>query len=152
MSGCFAAAQLPAILRPQATARATRWIEDIRRHHKPQASATDMLARFGLTSQEGLALMCLAEALLRIPDRATADALIRDKLGDTHWNEALGDDAPWAMNATGWALAVAGKFIHLDDESRAAPARRLANWSRASASLSSARRSRPRCNGSPISS
>jgi len=114
----FDAAQLSSIERPQAVARATRWIEQIRRSHKPQASATDLLARFGLTSQEGLALMCLAEALLRIPDRETADALIRDKLGDNHWNEALGDDAPWALNATGWALAVAGKLIHLDDHSR----------------------------------
>src|ERR1700733_9418562 len=100
----FAAAKLSAIERPKAAARAAHWIEEIRRHHRPTASATDLLARFGLTSQEGLALMCLAEALLRIPDRATADALIRDKLGDAHWNEALGDDASWALNATGWAL------------------------------------------------
>jgi RHH-type proline utilization regulon transcriptional repressor/proline dehydrogenase/delta 1-pyrroline-5-carboxylate dehydrogenase len=117
----FSTVRLSPIERPQAIARATHWIEDIRRHHKPSASATDLLARFGLTSKEGLALMCLAEALLRIPDRATADALIRDKLGDAHWNEALGTDAPWALNATGWALAVAGKLIHLDDESHASP-------------------------------
>ena len=89
-----------------------------------------MLARFGLTSQEGLALLCLAEALLRVPDRATADALIRDKLGEADWNEALGSDAtyearllcasrnrdaPWALNAAGWALAITGKIIRLDD-------------------------------------
>src|SRR3984885_5488098 len=98
------AAQLEGDGRKRSVARATYWIEDIRRTHRPAASVTDLLARFGLTSQEGLALMCLAEALLRIPDRATADALIRDKLGDAHWNEALGDDASWALNATGWAL------------------------------------------------
>lgn len=111
----FGQAQLSPVERPRAVARATRWIEDIRRHHRPQASVTDLLARFGLTSQEGLALMCLAEALLRIPDRATADALIRDKLGVAHWDEALSDDAPWTINATGWALAITGKVIHLDD-------------------------------------
>src|SRR3984885_14653191 len=117
----FAAARLSPVEHPKAKARAARWIGDIRKHHKPSASATDLLARFGLTSQEGLALMCLAEALLRIPDRATADALIRDKLGDAHWNEALGEDAPFALNATGWARAVPGKFIKLDDESRHNP-------------------------------
>src|ERR1700761_3628637 len=98
--------------------RARVWIEDIRRQHKPQASATDLLSRFGLTSQEGLALMCLAEALLRIPDRETADALIRDKLSETHWNEALGADAPWSMNVTGWALSITGKIIQLEDPTR----------------------------------
>ncbi len=101
--------------RAQALARATRWVEEIRNTHHPMSSVTDLLARFGLSSQEGIALMCLAEALLRIPDRATADALIRDKLSGTHWNEALGDSAPWAMNATGWALAITGKIIELDD-------------------------------------
>ncbi len=70
---------------------------------------TDLLSQFGLTSHEGLALMCLAEALLRIPDRATADALIRDKLSEAHWNEAIGTGAPWAINATGWALALTVK-------------------------------------------
>ncbi|MGE3623265.1 MAG: L-glutamate gamma-semialdehyde dehydrogenase [Bdellovibrionales bacterium] len=115
------AARLGPEERIKASIRAQRWVEVIRRDHKPQASATDLLARFGLTSQEGLALMCLAEALLRIPDRATADALIRDKLGEAHWMEALGEDSSWVMNATGWALAVAGKVIHLDDQSRHSP-------------------------------
>ena len=75
--------------RRRVAARATGWIDEIRRTHKPSATVTDLLARFGLTSQEGLALMCLAEALLRIPDRATADALIRDKLDEAHWDKAL---------------------------------------------------------------
>src|SRR6202044_3299992 len=91
----FPAAQLEKLARQRAVERATNWIEDIRKHHRPQAGVADLLARFGLTSQEGLALMCLAEALLRIPDPATADALIRDKLGSAHWDEALASDAPW---------------------------------------------------------
>lgn len=117
----FTAAQLTGSERSKAVMRATRWIEEIRRTHRPHVSVTDLLARFGLTSQEGLALMCLAEALLRIPDRATADALIRDKLGETHWNEALGADAPWSMNAAGWALSITGKIIDLDDPTRHSP-------------------------------
>lgn len=117
----FPAASLSKNSADRAKARATHWIEDIRRAHRPVASITDMLARFGLTSQEGLALMCLAEALLRIPDRATADALIRDKLSVTHWNEALGEGAPWAMNVTGWALSLTGKVIQLEDPTKHSP-------------------------------
>ena len=95
-------------------ARAALWIEEIRRTYKASVTVTDLLGRFGLTSQEGLALMCLAEALLRIPDRATADALIRDKLDAAHWDKAFGKDTPWTINATGWALALTGKVIHLE--------------------------------------
>ena len=117
----FPAAQLTGAERSKAVLRATRWIEEIRRNHRPHVSVTDLLARFGLTSQEGLALMCLAEALLRIPDRATADALIRDKLGEAHWNEALGGDTSWSINAAGWALAITGRIIELDDPTRHSP-------------------------------
>jgi RHH-type proline utilization regulon transcriptional repressor/proline dehydrogenase/delta 1-pyrroline-5-carboxylate dehydrogenase len=117
----FSAAQLGKSQRAQAAARATDWIESIRRTHRPQAGVTDLLSRFGLTSQEGLSLMCLAEALLRIPDRATADALIRDKLNETQWNAALGADAPWAMNVAGWALSITGKIIQLEDPTAQSP-------------------------------
>jgi RHH-type proline utilization regulon transcriptional repressor/proline dehydrogenase/delta 1-pyrroline-5-carboxylate dehydrogenase len=117
----FLAATLDPAARTRAQQRAAQWITDIRRTHKPATSVTDLLARFGLTSREGLALMCLAEALLRIPDRATADALIRDKLGETHWNAALGTDAPWTLNVTGWALSITGAVIDLDDPSKHSP-------------------------------
>ena len=114
----LAAAHMSPDNRMQASARARRWVESIRQSKKAHAGVTDLLSRFGLTSQEGLALMCLAEALLRIPDSETADALIRDKLGDTRWLESLGDDAPWSINATGWALATAGKFVDLQNEEK----------------------------------
>jgi RHH-type proline utilization regulon transcriptional repressor/proline dehydrogenase/delta 1-pyrroline-5-carboxylate dehydrogenase len=117
----FPAATLDKVANDRARSRAARWIEDIRRTHKPSASVTDLLARFGLTSQEGLALMCLAEALLRIPDRATADTLIRDKLSETQWDAALGHDAPWTMNVTGWALSITGAIIDLDDPTKRSP-------------------------------
>ncbi|MDE2029745.1 MAG: proline dehydrogenase family protein, partial [Alphaproteobacteria bacterium] len=112
-------AQLDPDARRRVSDRAAGWVEEIRRTHKPSTSVTDLLARFGLTSQEGLALMCLAEALLRIPDRATADALIRDKLGSkedrAHWDKAFASGAPWSVNMTGWALALTGKIIRLDN-------------------------------------
>lgn len=117
----FPAALLTGAERSKAVKRATRWIEEIRRTHRPHVSVTDLLGRFGLTSQEGLALMCLAEALLRIPDRATADALIKDKLGETHWNEALGSGTAWSINVAGWALSITGKVIDLDDPTKQSP-------------------------------
>ncbi len=117
----MSAAQLPASERGRVIAKAASWIETIRRTHRPAGSITDLLSRFGLTSQEGLALMCLAEALLRIPDRATADALIRDKLSEAHWNEALGTGAPWAMNVAGWALSITGKIVQLEDPTKHNP-------------------------------
>jgi RHH-type proline utilization regulon transcriptional repressor/proline dehydrogenase/delta 1-pyrroline-5-carboxylate dehydrogenase len=103
--------------------QASNWVEEIRRSHRPSASVSDLLARFGLTSHEGLALMCLAEALLRIPDRATADALIRDKLDEAHWDNAFAAGAPWSINMTGWALALTGKIIRLDASAGAAVGR-----------------------------
>ncbi len=113
-------ATLPPEARRAAQARAGAWVEEIRRTHKPSATVTDLLARFGLTSQEGLALMCLAEALLRIPDRATADALIKDKLDEAHWDKALSGGSSWSINMTGWALALTGKIIKLDDDKASA--------------------------------
>ena len=103
--------------RKRSVTRAAQWVEEIRRDHRPSVTVTDLLARFGLTSQEGLALMCLAEALLRIPDKATADALIQDKLDEAHWDKAIGFDAPWTINMTGWALALTGSILKLDDDS-----------------------------------
>ncbi|MDE1900804.1 MAG: L-glutamate gamma-semialdehyde dehydrogenase [Alphaproteobacteria bacterium] len=113
------AARLDAAAAQHRTARAAAWVETIRHMHRPSVTVTDMLGRFGLTSQEGLALMCLAEALLRIPDRATADALIRDKFDATHWDRAMGNgiaggDASWSLNAAAWGLALTGRVIGLD--------------------------------------
>lgn len=118
-------AQLNSEARSRVAAHARQLISEIREHHKPQLSATDLLTRFGLTSQEGVALMCLAEALLRIPDSRTADALIRDKLHETHWNDVLGTDAPWTINAMGWALSLTGKVVNLDDDNPEKPGKIL---------------------------
>jgi RHH-type proline utilization regulon transcriptional repressor/proline dehydrogenase/delta 1-pyrroline-5-carboxylate dehydrogenase len=115
-------ATLDADARHRIATSAGQWVEDIRKTHKPSASVTDLLSHFGLSSQEGLALMCLAEALLRIPDRATADALIRDKLDEAHWDKAFAADAPWSINITGWALALTGKIINLDGDRQTAGA------------------------------
>ena len=61
------------------------------------------LNEFGLHNDEGVALMCLAESLLRVPDSQTADELIADKLGPAHWDEHLGHSSSLLVNASTWA-------------------------------------------------
>ena len=70
-----------------------------------------LLQEFALSSQEGVALMCLAEALLRIPDPATRDALIRDKIGEGNWQQHLGQSPSLFVNAASWGLLLTGKLV-----------------------------------------
>lgn len=72
--------------------------------------------RSSLSSQEGVALMCLAEALLRIPDAATRDALIRDKLRGGDWQAHLGKSPSLFVNAAAWGLVVTGKLVDTHSE------------------------------------
>ena len=64
---------------------------------------------------EGVALLCLAEALLRIPDAATADALIEDRIGGADWQTHLGHGDSLAVNASAWAFMLTGRVLTLDD-------------------------------------
>ena len=75
-----------------------------------------LLQEFSLSSEEGVALMCLAEALLRIPDAATRDALIRDKIGRGDWRAHLGQSASPFINAATWGLLITGKLVATHDE------------------------------------
>ena len=77
-----------------------------------KASGLDaFLQTYGLATEEGVALMCLAEALLRVPDNATADALIRDKLGGVEWSEHLGDSSSTFVNAATFSLMLTGEVL-----------------------------------------
>ena len=75
-----------------------------------------LLQEFALSSQEGVALMCLAEALLRIPDSATRDALIRDKIGAGNWAAHLGQSPSLFVNAAAWGLLLTGKLVATHSE------------------------------------
>ena len=75
-----------------------------------------LLQEYALSSQEGVALMCLAEALLRIPDAATRDALIRDKISTGQWHEHLGRSPSLFVNAATWALLLTGKLVATHSE------------------------------------
>jgi RHH-type proline utilization regulon transcriptional repressor/proline dehydrogenase/delta 1-pyrroline-5-carboxylate dehydrogenase len=71
------------------------------------------LQEYRLSSQEGVALMCLAEALLRIPDVATADQLIVEKLGNAHWVDHLRHSDSWLVNASTWGLMLTGRVVRM---------------------------------------
>ncbi len=75
-----------------------------------------LLQEFTLSSQEGVALMCLAEALLRIPDAATRDALIRDKIGRGEWKAHLGHSPSLFVNAAAWSLVLTGELVATHSE------------------------------------
>ncbi len=74
------------------------------------------LQEFGLSNREGVALMCLAEALLRIPDQATADALIAEKIRAGDWHAHLGRSASPFVNASVWGLMLTGRLVTLDTD------------------------------------
>ncbi len=75
-----------------------------------------LLQEYALSSQEGVALMCLAEALLRIPDKATRDALIRDKISQGQWRAHLGQSPSLFVNAATWGLLITGKLVSTHNE------------------------------------
>lgn len=92
-------------------------IEAVR--HTPQTGLDALLSEYDLSNQEGVALMCLAEALLRIPDTHTIDLLIRDKLKHADWDTHLGNSDSLFVNASTWGLLLTGKIIQLDRETTA---------------------------------
>ena len=80
------------------------------------AGVDGLIHEYALSSQEGVALMCLAEALLRVPDNETRDMLIADKIAPGKWREHLGVDRPLFVNAATWGLVVTGRLVTPVDE------------------------------------
>ena len=93
----------------QASVIAARLVEGARAR---KASGLDaFLQTYGLGTDEGIALMCLAEALLRVPDAATADALIHDKLGGIDWSDHVGESSSTFVNAATFSLMLTGSVL-----------------------------------------
>jgi RHH-type proline utilization regulon transcriptional repressor/proline dehydrogenase/delta 1-pyrroline-5-carboxylate dehydrogenase len=106
----LAEAELPPVLNQKIHSHARALVESQRTKH--QAGGIKALIReYSLSSHEGVALMCLAEALLRIPDGATRDALIRDKLSTGDWQAHLGQSQSLFVNAATWGLLVSGRIV-----------------------------------------
>jgi RHH-type proline utilization regulon transcriptional repressor/proline dehydrogenase/delta 1-pyrroline-5-carboxylate dehydrogenase len=103
----------------QATAR--NLVEAVRRAPAAKTGLDAFLRQYDLSSQEGVILMCLAEALLRIPDDETADRLIADKLRAGDWASHLGDSQSLFVNASTWGLMLTGRIVRLDPNDVAAP-------------------------------
>jgi RHH-type proline utilization regulon transcriptional repressor/proline dehydrogenase/delta 1-pyrroline-5-carboxylate dehydrogenase len=101
----------PSAERRQAAAdRARRLVEGIRNDARPGLMEV-FLAEYGLSTREGIALMCLAEALLRVPDADTIDALIEDKIAPSDWGVHLGKSSSSLVNASTWALLLTGRVL-----------------------------------------
>ncbi|TVQ84249.1 MAG: bifunctional proline dehydrogenase/L-glutamate gamma-semialdehyde dehydrogenase PutA [Micavibrio sp.] len=105
------AASLPDASKRRVRDFAADLVHNVRASRKRFGGLDTFLQQFGLNTQEGIALMCLAEALLRIPDSNTADKLIRDKMGSADWNKHVGTGDDIFVNASTWALMLTGKVI-----------------------------------------
>ncbi|MCW8385685.1 bifunctional proline dehydrogenase/L-glutamate gamma-semialdehyde dehydrogenase PutA [Fluoribacter dumoffii] len=90
---------------------ATKFVESVRAERKKSTGIDSFLTEYALSSEEGIALMCLAEALLRVPDSATIDNLIKDKLSGGDWKSHIGQSDSFFVNATTWALMLTGKIL-----------------------------------------
>jgi RHH-type transcriptional regulator, proline utilization regulon repressor / proline dehydrogenase / delta 1-pyrroline-5-carboxylate dehydrogenase len=108
----------------QSTARGL--VEAVRAAPASKSGLDAFLRQYDLSSQEGVILMCLAEALLRIPDDATADRLIADKLRAGDWASHLGDSQSLFVNASTWGLMLTGRLVRLDPRDIAAPSGAMA--------------------------
>jgi len=108
-------ATLPQETGTRVAARAHALVRSARSAHRPGADVTDFLKEYGLGTAEGVALLCLAEALLRIPDAATADALIEDRIAAADWQAHLGRGDSLAVNASAWAFMLTGRVLTRED-------------------------------------
>ena len=109
------AATLPQATRAAAERTARDLIASLRKLGT-RSGVEALVQEYTLSSEEGVALMCLAEALLRIPDDATRDALIRDKIADGDWRAHLGGSRSLFVNAATWGLVVTGKLVDSADD------------------------------------
>ncbi len=106
----IAEAGLDAAARARIVAAGAGLVRQIRASVKPGLMEV-FLAEYGLSTEEGVALMCLAEALLRVPDAETMDALIEDKIAPGDWGRHLGRSASSLVNASTWALMLTGRVL-----------------------------------------
>ena len=125
MRARLAQAALPGTMHEPIRALARSLAEGVRRERARAGGVDALMLEFSLDSREGIALMCVAEALLRIPDVRTRDRLIRDKIGPGDWRTHLGRSPSLFVNAAAWGLLVTGRLI--DSHSDSALERALAS-------------------------
>ena len=114
----LAAARRPEAERRAVQATATDLVQRVRARAEDQGAIEAFMRQYDLGSEEGVLLMCVAEALLRIPDEATADRLIRDKLADADWRRHMGRSDSVLVNASTWGLMLTGHLVDLADDTK----------------------------------
>ncbi|MEK6806422.1 MAG: bifunctional proline dehydrogenase/L-glutamate gamma-semialdehyde dehydrogenase PutA [Pseudomonadota bacterium] len=109
-------AELSASQTSEVQKHAADWVRRVRTLKSEQSPLDAFMQQYDLSSEEGVLLMCLAEALLRIPDDATAEKLIADKLGGAAWERHLGQSDSLFVNASTWGLMLTGRIVKLSPE------------------------------------
>ena len=102
--------------RSRAWERARKMVLRIRAENSAHGGVDALLNEYSLSTSEGIVLMCLAEALLRIPDKTTQDELIRDKLSQGNWAPHLGNSEFLFVNASAWGLMFTGNMVNYADK------------------------------------
>jgi len=102
-------------------------VTSIRQHTEELSALDSFMLEYDLSSEEGVLLMCIAEALLRIPDNDTAEKLIEDKLSQADWDTHLGKSSSLFVNASTWGLMLTGRIIDMGKDSKGKPSQRLQN-------------------------
>jgi len=119
VAAALAARPLGAEDRDAVRQEAEALVRSARRGANRQGVVESFLQEFSLSTREGLALMCLAEALLRTPDEETRDRLIAEKIASADWASHAGQSDSMLVNASTWSLMLTGKLIDPDEEARA---------------------------------
>ncbi|QTN19620.1 bifunctional proline dehydrogenase/L-glutamate gamma-semialdehyde dehydrogenase PutA [Brevundimonas sp. AJA228-03] len=118
IAALLATAPLTGSDRAAVVADAVALVEHARRSQKKQGVVESFLQEFSLGTREGLALMCLAEALLRTPDEDTRDRLIAEKIGSADWASHLGQSDSLFVNASTWGLMLTGRLVDADEQAK----------------------------------
>ncbi len=111
--------------RTKAQRTAATLVRAVRKHAAKEGGIDAFLQQYDLSSEEGVLLMCIAEALLRIPDADTADRLIADKITSAQWKDHLGESDSLFVNASTWGLMLTGHLLTLDKAATSNPAKFL---------------------------
>ncbi|MGO3127642.1 MAG: bifunctional proline dehydrogenase/L-glutamate gamma-semialdehyde dehydrogenase PutA [Luteimonas sp.] len=114
----LAQARQPDADRAAIQATAADLVRRVRLRARDRGAIEAFMQQYDLGSEEGVLLMCVAEALLRIPDEDTADALIRDKLGEANWRKHMGQSDSVLVNASTWGLMLTGRLVDLADDTK----------------------------------
>jgi len=109
-------AEVDVSTRSRAWERARKMVLKIRQDQQGNSAIDSLLNEYSLSSEEGVVLMCLAEALLRVPDKHTQDELIRDKVSQGQWSTHLGESDSLFVNASSWGLLLTGSMVNYADK------------------------------------